>query len=49
MKGWINVGLAVALVACSVAFWAMPSDRSRLVITVIDNRDFKREEMVLLS
>ena len=35
MKGWINVGLAVALVACSVAFWAMPSDRSRLVITVM--------------
>jgi len=49
MKGWINVGLAVALVACSVAFWAMPSDRSRLVITVIDNRDFKRVEVVLFK
>jgi hypothetical protein len=36
MKGWVYVALAVALVACSVALWSMPSDRSRLVITVID-------------
>ena len=49
MKGWVNTALAVPLVACSVAFWAMPSDRSRLVIMVIDNRDFKCVEMVLLS
>jgi hypothetical protein len=49
MKGWVNVALAMALIACSVAFWAMPSDRSRLVIMVIDNRDLKRVEMVLLS
>jgi hypothetical protein len=35
MKGWVYVALAVALVACSVALWSMPSDRSRLVITVM--------------